>query len=110
MFQPVAKPSSSPWGAIQEAQQPFAGVWQVSTASHGGFYLSAERREAMPQKYIRASFNGQGRGGWFEEDCDWCFVALSFPDEWREWRGERAERDLEYAQDSLARYYPDLAA
>jgi hypothetical protein len=109
MFNPVNKPTSSPWGAIQDAEQVFAGVWQVSTASHGGFYLSAERREAMPQKYIQASFNGQGRTGWFEEDCDWSLVCLSFPEEWREWRGEKADRDFEHARRTLE-YYKDFAA
>ena len=99
-YQKTPRPTHSPWGAIQEASQIFSGVWMVSTASHGGFHVSAERLAASGflREFAPHSFKGQGKGGWFEEDCDWCFVPLAFPDEWKAWRGERGEFDLIDAQ------------
>lgn len=99
-YQRTHRPTSSPWGAIQDAEQIANGIWQVSTASHGGFHVSAERMEASDfmREWVKHSFNGQGRAGWFEEDCDWSFVLLAFPDDWRAWRGDRAEQDIAEAQ------------
>jgi hypothetical protein len=51
----------------------------ITTASHGGYKVDADRLDTIPLGSCKASFNGQGLNGWFEEDCDWCLVALSFP-------------------------------
>ena len=100
-YQSIPKPTWSPWGAPDHAEQVFAGVWSIYTPSHGGFYVSAERRKDMNQNLLALGFNGQAAKGWFEEDCDWCLVALAFPDEWKAWRGERAADDLEAAERTL---------
>lgn len=99
-YQNTPKPTHSPWGAIQDAEQIMAGIWLIDTAGHGGFHVSAERLEASQfmRNFAPLSFNGQGKRGWFEEDCDWCFIPLAFPDEWRAWRGDRADQDIENAQ------------
>lgn len=99
-FDRTPRPPHSPWGAIQDAEQIMPGVWMVSTASHGGFHVSAERLAAsgLIREFAPYSFNGQGKGGWFEEDCDWCFVPLAFPDEWKAWRGDKADQDMIEAQ------------
>ena len=34
----------------------------------------------MSRAWRDVSFNGRGKAGWFEEDCDWCMVALAFPE------------------------------
>lgn len=52
-------PKSSPWGAIQDKRELAPGIWQVSTAGHGGIKLSRERNAAVPA-YMRAE------GGWYE--------------------------------------------
>lgn len=64
----------SPWGTIQECREIAPGILSVSTAGHGGIKLDRRRNAAMPAPYRRA-------GGWYEEDCEWCLVAITFPAE-----------------------------
>jgi hypothetical protein len=70
--------SSTPWGNADHVEFIAPGIFQVSTPSHGGFYLTEDRRALIPEDWQHASFNKQGLNGWFEEDCDWCMVALTF--------------------------------
>ena len=35
-FAPSPRPSTSIWGAVQQADQLGPGIWSVMTASHGG--------------------------------------------------------------------------
>jgi hypothetical protein len=69
----------TPWGAADYVKPIAPGIEFVGTPSHGGYHLSRENVLAMPAAWRAASFNGQGERGWFEEDCDWCMVALTFP-------------------------------
>ena len=67
----------TPWGPSQSTERIADGVFWYSTASHGGFFLSQERRRAMPEPYRSAKpFAG---AGWYEEDCDWAVVVCAFP-------------------------------
>lgn len=100
----IAKPNWSPWGRPDLAEEIFPGVWSLYTPRHGGFYVSAERRRLMDQAWLALGFNNQAKDGWFEEDCDWAMVALSFADEWRQWRQERADADLVAAQKILEKF------
>lgn len=71
-------PKDTPWGRWQD-KRIYAGgeiAW-VSTASHGGFWVSPKRFSEMPENLRVKTYAGEG---WFEEDCDWCLVHLSFPD------------------------------
>lgn len=52
---------SSPWGAIQSSTRVAEGIRYVSTSSHGGVLLSAERNRKVPE-YMRL------RGGAYEHD------------------------------------------
>lgn len=71
-------PVSSPWGQVQHSKCLADGIWSVSTASHGGIWLSEDRLreldEIMPEAY--PTFVGDAR--WFEEDCDWCIPVIAF--------------------------------
>jgi hypothetical protein len=69
----------TPWGQSQTVEQVAPGIQFVSTASHGGYKLDPARNAQIPRAWQDASFNKQGRMGWYEEDCDWCMVALTFP-------------------------------
>ena len=71
--------TSTPWGESQTQETFGPGVVFHSTASHGGYQLSAERNAKVPLAWRAASFNKLGEAGWYEEDCDWCMVALTFP-------------------------------
>lgn len=59
----VREGDRSPWGEIQHCVELAPGAWLVSTSSHGGVKLDAERNREIPSIARR-------RGGWYEEDCD----------------------------------------
>lgn len=72
----------TPWGPPQHQEAITPGVTRVSTAGHGGYHVDASTVGTMPPAL--AAFHtfagGDGCGGrWFEEDEDWCVVALAFP-------------------------------
>ncbi|MGQ7794504.1 DUF7007 domain-containing protein [Faunimonas sp. B44] len=85
--------ASSPWGKPQDILQLAVGIWQVSTASHGGIKLSADLNRKMPD-YMRK------KGGWYEEDCEWALVALVFPHAFK-------PSALRYAEESARNWHPD---
>jgi Domain of unknown function (DUF7007) len=70
---------NTPWGASQAITDIGGGILFVTTASHGGYYVPPAFNRLVPIAWRDASFNAQGRFGWYEEDCDWCLVALTFP-------------------------------
>ena len=75
-------PSRTPWGEPHEAKSIAPGIVWYSTASHGGYWVSQERWKEMPEPYGSVpTFAGEN---WYEEDCDWCLVYLSFPEVFRE--------------------------
>ena len=65
--------ASTPWGPSQGAVRYGEGVVFHSTASHGGFHLSADRN-ARVHPLLRQA------GGWYEEDAAWAAVATAWPD------------------------------
>ena len=73
-----AKMMYTPWGEAQDIDTIADGITWVSTASHGGFIISAERRAAMP-KSLR-EFETFAGGNNYEEDCDAAIVIAAFPE------------------------------
>lgn len=65
-------PMNTPWGAVQNAQKLAEGIYFLSTASHGGIYLSPDRRLEIGK---RSKFLDSAE--FWEEDCDWA-VPVSF--------------------------------
>ena len=92
-FAPTPRPQSSPWGAIQSARQIATGIWEVSTASHGGIILSQERYDALP---AALQVNRYGGGVAFEEDCE-AFIPFAY------YRDDIARHDAAMA-DRVAKY------
>ena len=71
------KLTNTPWGKPDQQKQIAEGIVKVCTPSHGGIWLSPQRRADMPKQYRDIpTFAG---ANWYEEDCDWALVALSFP-------------------------------
>ncbi len=60
----------TPWGKIQTVEEHTDGVWFISTAGHGGYYVSPERNEEIPLEVRRSTWCGQGLNGFYEEDED----------------------------------------
>jgi len=65
----------------------------VATPSHGGIRLSSERNADVHPVWRRED-------GWYEEDCEWAIVAMSFPDDFPGMNAHTAHRT---ARD----WYPD---
>lgn len=105
-------PLNTPWGYAQDAEQVAPGVWCVSTASHGGYWLNAEARAAMRMKEpALARFKTFAGGPWYEEDCDWAVVALAFPEAFPAEARENALRCLRITRSgNYQQVYQDYVA
>lgn len=68
---------STPWGASQSEEKIAEGITFYSTASHGGFKLSEERMDKLPEG-LKDIKTWAGRT-WYEEDCDYNIIVLAFP-------------------------------
>ena len=71
----MIKGMNTPWGAAQDVEELAPGIVMVSTASHGGIYVSPIHMEKMvkwPSPFLGNEF--------YEEDCDAAYVIVSFPD------------------------------
>ena len=82
----------TPWGQADhvETLYPIRGdhagdrarpIYLVLTPSHGGAFIPANVRGAIPAKVCAATWaGGQGMRGWFEEDSDVAAVYAFLPD------------------------------
>lgn len=80
--QPPRIGDRSPWGVIDYIEHWASGVCYVSTASHGGIWLSPDRLAIVPADY-RAYAERWAHGwgpGWFEEDVAASAVVATFPE------------------------------
>ena len=69
----VREGSRSPWGSVDYVSHRAVGIADVGTAGHGGVKLSSERNRDVHPAWRRP-------GGWYEEDCEWAIVAMTFPE------------------------------
>lgn len=92
----LQKGSDTPWGQAQQVDVIADGIEFVSTASHGGYLLSEERFEKMPEGVYRQTWAG---GRWYEEDCDAGKVIVSFPEHFKP---EYVEQAREFLKSYLA--------
>lgn len=67
----------NPWGKIQRSTKIAKGIRYISTAGHGGYALTRERWEAMPEHFKNCSFT---KDQFFEHDISWCAVVLAWPE------------------------------
>ena len=79
--------ASTPWGASQMAVTYAEGVVAHMTSGHGGFHLSADRN-AKVHPLLRKDTP------WYEEDCEWAIVAISFPDLFTAYERSMAEKTI----------------
>ena len=75
----LAALKASPWGYTQHISRLADGIYSVSTPSHGGIWVAPERNSDIPTVWRRATWERNALSGFYEEDCDWCLVALTFP-------------------------------
>jgi hypothetical protein len=64
--------TQTPWG-LSDAQHNFRrGIISYETPSHGGFHVSKTLNTQVHPIWRDAK-------GWYEEDCAWSIVVLTFP-------------------------------
>ncbi|AUX79313.1 DUF7007 domain-containing protein [Sinorhizobium fredii] len=78
---------STPWGPSQGATIYVDGIVSHTTASHGGFELSAARNAAA-HPLLRID------DGFYEEDAAWAIVALTFPQLFTRYERKIADRTV----------------
>lgn len=84
--------TNTPWGVADYSEIIARGIVSYSTPSHGGIHVSPTLQNEMPE-VLRVE------SGWYEEDCDWCLVAVAFSQYFIK----------EYAQaiDTMRNWHPD---
>ena len=92
----------SPWGQIDNQYLIAEGILSVSTPSHGGLKLSADRQKQMPD-FMRSD------DGWYEEDCEWAKVFVVFQADILTYGEEYAVKAILSGQhiQCLKNWYPD---
>lgn len=83
----IREGSRSPWGTVDNVDLVAPGITFASTPGHGGLKLSKERNRAIPAPLRNSD-------GWYEEDCDFQIVVMSFPDAFPQLNPEEAERSV----------------
>jgi hypothetical protein len=75
----------SPWGSIQHLKKHGnSGIVSVSTAGHGGIYVPPDLVEKIPKEWREESAGWSGSQNWYEEDCNWSYVAVALHEHFKE--------------------------
>jgi hypothetical protein len=75
------KIKSSPWGLVQSQYELAPGIIKVSTAGHGGIWLSPERQAQLPGWALQVPSSYCPKPMWWEEDCEAQIVMYVFWEE-----------------------------
>ena len=72
----------TPWGKPDNVVELAPGIIRVGTPSHGGFYLSDDRKAEVDPRYREfADEWAKGWGdNWYEEDCAALAVVVTWPE------------------------------
>lgn len=63
---------ATPWGMSNSNTKYIRGIIFCGTPRHGGFHVSRMLNEKIHPAWRKAD-------GWYEEDCEWAIVAITFP-------------------------------
>ena len=88
----LSKTVNTPWGVAHDINPVCEGVDFLSTPSHGGYRLSEEKNRKVKQEYRDPT-------GFYEEDCEWAFVCVTYPEIF-------PPGAVDSALKTIARYYP----
>jgi len=97
---PEGRGPSTPWGSAQYIKPFGRGIGECGTAGHGGVRVSRALAEktmlpaVLKQAIVRKDYY------WFEEDCAYSLVVLSFPERFE-------EKAHEYAHAAAKNWFPD---
>lgn len=93
--------TSTPWGMSDSKEIVAPGIIFYGTPSHGGYHLSKTRMQKMPANLLPVEGKAHPymyrcmMKGWFEEDCEWARVALTFPEFFTPGQLENAKKTFE---------------
>lgn len=73
-------PVSTPWGTSIDRAVYTDAIHFYSTPSHGGFRVTGAALDLIPPAWRAYAKRWGGSESWYEEDCAWAAVALTFPD------------------------------
>ena len=108
-FRP-APGTQTPWGVADWATEIAPGIICYSTSSYGGVWVDDERLAQLHAFHGGSVKTFCGQPNWFEEDCDWAYVAIAFQEYFDEetigearmslryWKAHKAERDAAKVQ------------
>lgn len=102
------EPKSSPWGEIQRCDYICRGVYQVSTAGHGGVMLRSSLAETLLSPAARKCGFRERGFTCFEEDCQAAVVLLELLDKGlhRTPKQFEPEQYREILEDAVKTWYP----
>lgn len=95
----------TPWGRADHVEELASGIFLYLNASHGGIWLSPERRKKLKDIPFK---NWLGSGTWFEEDCDWSLPVWFF--RWEIYNKNQNQETLnliDCARKTLINYHPE---
>jgi uncharacterized protein DUF7007 len=94
----------TPWGESDSVVQFDNGIRGVSTPSHGGYWVPAKLLSRIPQRFQDYAARWSNSPQWYEEDCAWACVAVTFPDLACNGARQFSAADLQQARETIARY------
>lgn len=69
----LQEPRNSPWGEVQTCRGIADGIYEVSTAGHGGIMILSELApHILSPEALQAGDSSYGGYYYYEEDCDAC--------------------------------------
>lgn len=94
---------STPWGTGQYVEKVARGIAFIGTAGHGGYRVSNGKLDkACASKGFAVKYTRKDKDyTWFEEDCEWAFVAILFPENFK-------PEHIDDARRIINNYWPDL--
>ena len=96
----------TPWGISDSSERVAKGITFYGTPSHGGYKISQERFDSMPEAF--RNYKPFAKHLWYEEDCDWAIVRIAFNLDFIKNEGiDRASETYTQAENTLRNWNPD---
>lgn len=70
----------TPWGESETIKDYRNGIRFVTTAGHGGFFVPKKLLNRIPKEGIKDAYRWTRNEQWYEEDCCYAWVIISFPE------------------------------
>ncbi len=83
----------TPWGKPDSQKTIAKGIVSYTTSSHGGIYVA-------PSLNVQIHEAWRSKSGWYEEDCEWAIVAVTFQQYFK-------PEQIDSAINTLKNWFPD---